>query len=134
MEKGKKADPLDRQKIVDGLVKKVATEGWLFNGSESVAFLTAKDVPATDRLQIISEIRRQGGVPTEERILQVYRHNLVNQPTQTEIPRPLEPPMLGLPGGTGSRAAPTARRSPISPTRSSTDTSVTFAMPSAFAI
>ena len=101
-EKGKKADPLDRQKIVDGLVKKVATEGWLFNGSQSVAFLTAKDVPATDRLQIISEIRRQGGVPTEERILQVYRHNLVNQPTQTEIPRPLEPPMLGLPGGSAS--------------------------------
>ena len=112
MAKGKKADAEDRQRIRDGLVKKVATEGWLWNGSQPVAFLTAKDVPATDRLQIISEIRRQGGVPTEERILQVYRHSLVNQPTQTEIPHPLEPPMLGLPGGTGSRAAPTAPSRP----------------------
>lgn len=113
---GKKASPQDVQKILDGLVKKVSVEGWLWSGQKPVAFLTVKDVPAVDREQIIAAIRKQGGTPTEERVLEVYRHRMVTQPTQTEIPRPapaanvsmgVEPIGVGA-GGLGAGTAPAA--------------------------
>lgn len=100
---GKTATPQEVQQILDGMVKKVTTEGWLFNSETPTVFVTK--VPDAERSQIISAIRAGGGIPTEERILEVYRHSLITQPTQTEIPRPLEPPMLGTPGGTATPPA-----------------------------
>lgn len=101
--KGKKATPLEIQGILDGMVKTVATSGKSFWGGvveKPIALLTPADVPAADRQQIIAEIRRRGGVPTDERVLQVYQNEQIKRPTQNEIPRPLEMPALGI-GGQG---------------------------------
>jgi hypothetical protein len=85
--KGKKATPQEAQKVLDGVVKTGVQGGW-FSADKPVFLLEAGDVPAKDREQIIAAIRKTGGIPTDDRVLEVYRHKLVTDPTQTEIPRP----------------------------------------------
>lgn len=102
---GKKATPVEIQKVLDGMVKNIAvSKTWLGSTvKRPVAFLRIEDVPAGDRQQIIGEIRRQGGVPTDQRVLEFYRHRLATMPTQNAIPRdPMDqPPGVGVVQGRG---------------------------------
>lgn len=114
--KGKKATPQEMQGILDGLVKQVAAKpGWLGGSQKPVALLTPADVPERDKQLIIGEIRRAGGVPTDERVLQVYQHMKATEPTQNEIPRPLEMPAVGT-GGMGAGSGPVSGRAPVTGT------------------
>ncbi|MCW5738197.1 MAG: hypothetical protein KIS73_29010 [Enhydrobacter sp.] len=96
--KGKKATPQEVQGIIDGLVKAGAKSGWFNQTDVPVFMLGPADVPAKDRTDIIAAIRKAGGVPTEERVVEVYRHKLAMEPRQTEIPRPS--PAAGVQAGT----------------------------------
>lgn len=113
--KGKTATPQEVQGIIDGLVKTGAKSGWFNQTDVPVFMIGPADVPAADREQIIAAIRKAGGVPTEERVVDVYRHKLASDPRQTEIARPaptanvrggVEPIGVGT-GGMGAGVAPT---------------------------
>jgi hypothetical protein len=86
--KGKKATPQEVRGIIDGLVKTGAQSGLFIKSDVPVFMLGPADVPPTDREQIIAAIRKAGGIPTDERVVEVYRHKLALEPRQTEIPRP----------------------------------------------
>lgn len=112
-QKGKKATRHEVEGIVDGLMKTAVKGGW-FSSDRPVYQVQTSDIPEATRLEIISAIRKSGGVPTEERVLRMYRHGLAMQPREEEIPRPLEPPMLGIPeSGRPARPSPAAPPGPI---------------------
>lgn len=83
-DKGRRGTAQEAWSIIDGLVR-ITVE----NGIHKRVFqIERSDVPAEDRAQIIDAIRSARGIPTEERVTELYRHKLVMQQRQTEIPPP----------------------------------------------
>lgn len=71
--KGKKADPQEMQKIIDGMVREVATTRTWWWGSDKKRFeLKIRDVPEEDRAKIKDALTRAGKPVTDDAIIDLF--------------------------------------------------------------
>lgn len=79
-----KATPQEARSILERLATTAVEHGI----QKRVFLIGYADVPAEDRYQIYQAIRDSGGIPTEQRVVELFRRRLMARPPHTEMPPP----------------------------------------------